>query len=67
MRAKSEFVSTRGNINWLLMDYQSFGKDSDYWTDDSGIHFHFGSKDNALLEMMGDSYVGLVFAEFLQF
>lgn len=67
MRAKSEFVSTRGNINWLLRDYQSFGKDSYYGIDDSGIHFHFGPKDNVLLEMMGDSYVGLVFAEFLQF
>ncbi|AKB19212.1 MULTISPECIES: hypothetical protein [unclassified Methanosarcina] len=27
----------------------SFGKDSYYWTDSSGIHFHFGPRDNVLL------------------
>ncbi|MDW7728101.1 MAG: hypothetical protein SCH70_13555, partial [Candidatus Methanoperedens sp.] len=40
----------------------SFGKDSYYWFDTSGIHMHFGPKDKALILTLGLEAVALIVA-----
>ena len=40
----------------------SFGKDSYYWTDDSGLHMHFGPKDKALIIAGGSAAIAFIVA-----
>jgi len=40
----------------------SFGKDSYYWTDDSGLHIHFGPQDKALIIDGGETVIVLIVA-----
>ena len=46
----------------VLAEDVSFGKDSYYWTDDSGLHIYFGPQDKALIIDGGEAVIALIAA-----